>query len=364
MLSLIAELLQNEENCSIGGIAAELQTKQLVRDEAHDETVVQMVFQLTGWLTALFDPCPELSLTHLSLRKTRHRLHRRRVARQTVIRNRSVVIADAHLPIYRLLSRFGSLLPEPECIRRSELTGGLEGGCDYIIASYVAYHNLQQVLKVKLEWVDTLNQHLEFDQSHRILRVFRLPSLCRMMYRDTEGTLLTRLYRENKDETVDEALSRNPHLLEATMEGFLAEVLLSYRLIFSRKRRSRASIGSELAAQKELWRRTGHHDPLLEILCTSPNQSPEIHELYDDLEAEDFEDYVSIDEFPFLARRLIDLQRFSMVQNPHSLRRLWNDKRNITAWFTTWAVIIIGGGTLIFQVAQLVFQIYQPFSGS
>jgi hypothetical protein len=45
---------------------------------------------------------------------------------------------------------------------------------------------------------------------------------------------------------------------------------------------------------------------------------------------------------------------------PHSLKRLWNDQRNITAWFTTWAVIIIGGGTLVFQVLQCVFQIDQP----
>lgn len=361
ILIRVAELLEHEPECSLLSIVVELRTQTLIKD-AMDEKAAQMVFQFVGWLTALFDPSPEPSITHLSLRKTGHTSRRRRLVRHQVVRNTSVVIANDQQPVHRLLGRFGSLLPEPQCVRRPDLAGGLEAGSVCIIASYVSFFSLQQVLNIKLEWVDTLNQHLEFDQSNNVLRVFRLPSLCRLLQRNEGGTLLSRLFRENKQEANRDAAPHNPHLFETDIEDFLIEVLLSYRLIFGRKTRSRRLIGRRLEKEKREWEPKGQYDPLLEILCTHKSNSPEICEVYADLEAREFEDYISVDEFPFLAGRLADLQRFSMAQDPHSWRRLWNDRRNITSWFTTWAVVIIGGGTLLFQVLQLVFQIYQPFN--
>lgn len=174
------------------------------------------------------------------------------------------------------------------------------------------------------------------------------------------GTLLSLLYRETRDEAVGDAVLRSPHSFETNIEDFLVEVLLSYRLIFGRHTRSRSRISRVLAGEKVKWQDQGRYDPLLEVLCTSPGHFSDIKKLYKDLEAKEFNDYISVDEFPFLARRLFDLQRFSMAQNPHSWKRLWKDRRNITVWFTTWAVVIIGGGTLLFQILQLLFQIYQP----
>ena len=356
---LIARSLETERESTLRDIVAGLKGANLIRDDT-DDLAMQFVFQCLGWLTALFDPDPNPSTTHLSVRKTGCTSRRRSLVRQTVIRCPSVAITNARLPIQRLLRRFGSLLPVPECVRRSDAAGGLEAGNEDLVGTYLYYHNLKP-LNVRLEWVDVMNQHLEFDRRNRRLRVFRLPSMCRLMYRDEEGTLLDGLCHEDEDEH-DEG-SHNPHSYVTEFDGFLSEVILSYRLIFGLKRRSRSLLDRELQSHKDEWRREGQYDPLLEILCTRTEDSGEVKELYRNLEAKKFEDYISVDEFPFLARRLFDLQRFCSSQNPHSWTRLWNDQRDFTVWFGTWAVVILGGGTLLFQMLQLVFQIYQPYGG-
>jgi hypothetical protein len=356
-LIVVAHSVEKDRESSLRHIVARLKSENFIRDNAED-LAVQLVFQYVGWLTALFDPDPDPSATRLIIRQSGSSSRRHSLMRKTVIHHPSVAIADAQLPLQRLLRRFGSLLPEPECVRRSDAAGGLEAGAQDIIGSYVYFHNLK-LLKVQLEWVDVLNQHLEFDRRNRILRVFRFPSTCRLMFREKEGGLLDGLCHEDDDERDERSRSPHPHVAE--IEDFLCEVILSYRLIFGCKKRSRALLVRILERVKGDWREQGRYDPLLEILCTKTDDSREVQEVYSDLDAKQFEDYISVDEFPFLARRLSDLQQFSMVQNPHSWKRLWNDQRNITAWFTTWAVVIIGGGTLLFQVLQLIFQIYQPF---
>ena len=361
VLFVLAKSLEKDHECSFTEMAKVLQSKGLIKDDA-DPLAVQLVFQYVGWLTALYDPLPDPSTTHLSLRKPKDKARRRKLVQKTVVRQLSVVISGADRPIQQLLRRFGSLLPEAECVRGSQQAPGLEAGSECIIAAYISFQSLQQMLNIRLEWVDVLNQHLEFDQRKRVLRVFKLPSICRLMYREEEGTLLNRLFREDEKER-DEG-TRSPHYHSADIEDFLVEVILSYRLIFGRDRRSRARIGRLLEREKRGWQDEGLCDPLLQILCTKSDQSPEIQELYADLEAKEFEGYISVEDFPFLARRLFDLQRFSMAQNPHSWRRLWSDQRNITAWFTIWAVVIIGGLTTLFQVLQFVFQVYQPLNNN
>jgi hypothetical protein len=348
--------IKDDHERTLNEMASALRCKDFIKDDAHP-LAVQFVFNCIGWLTAIFDPSPDPAETHLSMRNIGHNFRRRGLVRRTIIRHSSVAIGDANRPLHQLLGRFGSLLPRLECVRRSQAAGGLEGGSECMIAAYISFHSLQQVLNVKIEWVDVLNQHLEFDQRNAVLKVFRLPSICRLLYRDVDGTLLSQLFQENEKEQ-DENFHM-PHSHIADIQDFLVEVLLSYRVIFGRQRRSRARIRASLQEKQEKWQSELRYDPLLEILCTEPEDSHQVQELYNDLEAKRFDDYISVDEFPFLARRLFDLQRFSMAQNPHSWRRLWADRRNITVWFTIWAVVIIGGSTLVFQVLQLVFQIYQ-----
>lgn len=38
---------------------------------------------------------------------------------------------------------------------------------------------------------------------------------------------------------------------------------------------------------------------------------------------------------------------------------LWRDVRDVSKWWTIWAVLLIGGGTIILSVVTLAFQIMQ-----
>jgi len=52
---------------------------------------------------------------------------------------------------------------------------------EMIDPNYIGFHILHRVASVKIEWVDNLSLHLEFDSHAKTLKVFRFPSLCRIM---------------------------------------------------------------------------------------------------------------------------------------------------------------------------------------
>lgn len=67
--------------------------------------------------------------------------------------------------------------------------------------------------------------------------------------------------------------------------------------------------------------------------------------------------YRSRDDFPLLGDRLLALQTYSNRLQPNKLRDLWRDRRNPLQWYTFWAVLLIGGGSLIASILQLVVSI-------
>jgi hypothetical protein len=154
-LILIAQSLEECHETTLTDIVATPKAENIINEEA-EGLAVQFVFQCLGWLTALFDPTPKQSATRLSIQNAGSSSRRRSVVRKTFIRYLSVVIADARLPVQRLLRKFGSLLPEPECFRRPDIAGGLEAGFEDTIATYVYFHNLK-LLNVQIEWVGVLN---------------------------------------------------------------------------------------------------------------------------------------------------------------------------------------------------------------
>jgi hypothetical protein len=56
---------------------------------------------------------------------------------------------------------------------------------------YVCYQTLRNVCRVEIEWVDALGLHLEFNSTRKVLKVFRFPSFCRLMYRHKQRGLLS-----------------------------------------------------------------------------------------------------------------------------------------------------------------------------
>jgi len=49
---------------------------------------------------------------------------------------------------------------------------------DVLYESSLNYFTLHKIGHVRIEWVNTLIDHLRFDRSARILHVFRLPTFC------------------------------------------------------------------------------------------------------------------------------------------------------------------------------------------
>jgi len=78
-------------------------------------------------------------------------------------------------PLFLLLNKFGRLIPE---------VGTFPQVPELISVSHVCFAMLDKVAEVKIEWVNSLSLHLEFDNVQRILKIFRFPSFCMLMYRD------------------------------------------------------------------------------------------------------------------------------------------------------------------------------------
>lgn len=48
------------------------------------------------------------------------------------------------------------------------------------------------------------------------------------------------------------------------------------------------------------------------------------------------------------------LQRFIMTQQPSRVRDMWHDRRNPLQWYTFWAVLWVGGASILLGVLQLL----------
>lgn len=370
LIAEVAKCLVNDGEVTLPGIVDHLTEVKLEdsRSEKSHALLIEgrrvlathLVFHVIGWITALWEPMlPEslesnLSESRLCIAGASSQRRRPGILYHPVVRNHSLPIQGlAHQPLRQTADRFGKLFPVPElCLEDNTLgTRDVESAC--ITTAYLSYHSLANIVDVTIAWTCTLGQHLEYDQRHKKLFVFKHPSICLLLYRKASKSMLSEVFKPAQQSQAMSKLSGG--LEQVEYEDYLAEVLLSYRLVFAHDDRSRKLIGREIDALGP------DYDPLLRTLCTEPNTSDKIQEIYRRLDAESCENYVFIAEFPFLSKRFIRLQKASMGRNPHSIRRLWYDRRNPPAWFALWAVLIITGATLLLQFLQLVFQIYTPF---
>jgi hypothetical protein len=197
VLAQVAEDLENEKELTLMHMVYKLKREEgYIKANCEDALAIQMVFQICGWLMTFWDPVLDVSQTHFTIWKDDRRARRRSVCYIPTVTQNTLSIDEIGEPFYRLLTRFGTLLPEPQIILRESSRGGVEAGPEEISAKYLDFHSLQQDLNLNLEWTSTLNQHLELDQRSNILYVYRFPSICRLMYRESEGTLCSQIYRD------------------------------------------------------------------------------------------------------------------------------------------------------------------------
>ena len=360
-----------DNRCTLHSVEQDLRRRKLISNSASRELTIQFIFQVLGWLAAFWDPALDASTTTLSLAQRNEGLttQRRITMHSPAITSTTIGISEATHTLSLLLSRFGSVLPEPQIVVREAFRGGPEAGPEDLSATYLTFHSLQQDLKIEMKWTKTLNQHLEFDQPNNILYIFRYPSICKLMAQKGHGTLLSRAYsewtKEQEKWTAEPGTIFSPEARRVRrgikIEDYPVEVLLSYDILFGRCSKSRASAKTLLATTAEEWKAEGGYDPLLETLCTKGRDCPEVAELLNELQAGKLRDSISVDEYPFLGQRLATLHARSSRQAPRNLKRLWNDTRNLPAWMALWAVIVFGGGTLLLQTVQLILQGFQTW---
>ncbi|KAN0114719.1 hypothetical protein V8E51_004263 [Hyaloscypha variabilis] len=260
-------------------------------------------------------------------------------------------------PLHILLQQFGTVIPQRQKQWLSGQSTPLPASHaghddDWIDASLLSFNTLNKIAKVQIEWVDSLSQHLEFETCSKMLKVYRLPSLCLLMCCCEKESPLSRIFS---------GATNSNRYLSAELEdayNFHHEALLSYRLIFGQDLTSSSDL---LAHLKKFPMPFLYADPLLPALCGSNWESnDQAKHVYKSLGADDPSPLLPSTQFPFLGQRLLDLQMYVKRHKPHDFRSLWHDKRDSLSWWTFWAVVILSGVTLLLTV---VFGFLQTILG-
>lgn len=122
------------------------------------------------------------------------------------------------------------------------------------------------------------------------------------------------------------------------------QILLSYRLLFGDHYQSRRIYRGWRLGTNTTW------DQTLDDLCggiKEPETSTAnwVNRIKDSYNAED--------DFPYLGPRLLKLQDFILSREPDKLKALWHDQRDMSRWWTFWAVVFFGGFGVIIGLVQV-----------
>ncbi|PVH74072.1 hypothetical protein DL98DRAFT_605789, partial [Cadophora sp. DSE1049] len=128
--------------------------------------------------------------------------------------------------------------------------------------------------------------------------------------------------------------------------ALLAEVNLSYRLIFADEKKAR-NIYRRSERSRVKASLNGVKDPVLDFLCGIVSSSAKsTHYPYRTT-------YSAETDFPIFAQRLITLQDHILSQNPSRIKLLWRDQRDPVRWYTLWGLIIFGSFGILLGMIQI-----------
>jgi hypothetical protein len=190
MMNNIVEKLRDGET-SIEAIYTGLCDKGLVLAGLSQSNVCyQLIFILLSWITMLFSSKENLFKDQLELALVDSEDPARALRTASWRKLTSPIEGLCSLPFRHLLARFGKFCLLPAT--------GLPSGGKYhfgaLLASNFSYETLRRVAKIRIQWVDSMTLHLEFDERTAVLKLFRFPSFCAMMClspREGSSTLLS-----------------------------------------------------------------------------------------------------------------------------------------------------------------------------
>lgn len=120
---------------------------------------------------------------------------------------------------------------------------------------------------------------------------------------------------------------------------YFREILLTYRLLFGLDERSWKSFSRILTTIEEqqlpvdtavFW------DPMLQTLCGKSAASEDAQSVYNALDISEAAPTYPCAEFPYFSKRILALQDYVKQHQPHNLRALWTDRRDVATWYNLW----------------------------
>ena len=409
---------------SIDGIVEHLR-ETLHMDATYESGRAQrsLVFAILGWQSMLyraaFNHC---SLDELAIHEADEPSLPSAIGRAAFTTNKVSAASVAGQPLSALLKGFGSLLPQASPVLGSQLpsdyariaAGGVTAGAAAAATAIWLPLNpaetnmyfLRSILQVKVRWVDTLAQHLDYDRSSRTLSLFSYPSFCAAMLQ-SKGTLHAFATTaaaaaaaaapppENTRERMSFDYSQNSfnsrvhrrRSAEEDIAQLLREVLLSFRLLFgqhARSRRSfphvyrltdRAQVPDQLLASLCMTKhmphhhhhqnhRHYHHRPFGSGSGFGSGLNPgQHHSLHTLPIVPDQPVYFAAQHFPTFAARIEVIARELKDCRPSSLAGLLRDRRDTLQYWTFWLVAIIGGVGIFLSFVQVILQTVQLVLG-
>jgi hypothetical protein len=166
----------NNGSDSIGAICNHLFEKNLVLKSDLKTTLYNLVFKIISWITLIYkteDRLPLSSKNLAILDVSNHKAQALSRRFQCEINNETM-----SLHLHHLLAHFGNFMPPQFSPRREQRYS--ETMDDSIIVANINHHTLSTIAQIRIEWVDTINLHLEFDEKSLSLKLFRYPSFCAM----------------------------------------------------------------------------------------------------------------------------------------------------------------------------------------
>ncbi|OAX82522.1 hypothetical protein ACJ72_03132, partial [Emergomyces africanus] len=347
----IAAYLKSATSPSIDRVIEHLTDKDLIRLEDTIESLNSarlFVFAILGWQTMLYMPslgtCPPGQLAVAD--------EQNGFRGGAFMQLRQDLFCSRHdLPEF--LMGFGILLPAKNLCLAVDTEERLAfDRLDKITPRDFNASLISTIGHLQIKWVDILSCHMEFDPITKKLYLFRFPSYCQASLDCKEGD---REDSHGHKSVIHSCATTRGDLREwaATREVdlFMAEILLSYRLLFGQTNTSRRFF-RQTAPFKGLPKNV--HDLLLAHLCGT--KEGYVSEYADTVEQDVYD---LAEHFPILRSRIVALHSHMGRATTKTWSELWRDKRDSAQWLTFWALLVFGGLGLLFSFLQVLLQAVQ-----
>lgn len=133
-----------------------------------------LVFLTIGLSTMLFKPGRVTSLANFRI--SRHDKSNKK--------SMSVGTDTSRRPIIAFLNGLGVVhsTPSNSITHNTESFAPSDGHTDVLTSADFSFSALKTLGKISIEWVDSMDGHLEFNEEDRVLSLFRFPSFCAAAY--------------------------------------------------------------------------------------------------------------------------------------------------------------------------------------